>query len=258
MATPKVLILRSAGINCDGETGYAFQLAGAQVESIHINRLLESPQQLQEFQILTFPGGFCYGDDIAAGRILANQIVHHLLDEVRAFVAADKLVLGICNGFQALVKTGLLPGGEDSTPGRQQATITFNDSAKFEDRWVYLEPATDKCVFLDRGRRIAAPVAHGEGKLCFADTTVLQSLADNGQVALRYVDAEGKSDDYPVNPNASEDHVAGLCDSTGRIFGLMPHPERFIQTTQHPRWTRQEITDPDGLTIFRNAVAYFN
>ena len=259
MAKPQVLVLRTAGTNCDREAVRAFELAGAQVESLHINRLVEQADLLDQFQILTIPGGFSYGDDIAAGRIMANQMLHHLRDRARAFVDAGKLVIGICNGFQVLVKAGLLPGLSDpGINGTQQATITYNDSGKFEDRWVWLEPATEGCVFITPGRRLYLPVAHGEGKVCFADPNVQQRICEDKRIAFRYVDAEGNFGDYPVNPNGSVDHIAGLCDPTGRVFGLMPHPERFIHRTQHPRWTREKIEDPDGLTIFRNAVNYFS
>ena len=241
------------------ETCHAFELAGAKTERMHINALIENPAALDDFQVLALPGGFSYGDDIAAGKILANQLVHHIRDAAERFIAAGKLVIGICNGFQVLIKSGILPGLvplSDPT-GRAQATIAHNDSGKFEDRWVYLAPGTSNCVFVDTDRRIYLPVAHGEGKVCFADDTVAQAIQANGQIAYRYVDAEGNFGDFPVNPNGSTDHIAGLCDPTGHVLGLMPHPERFVHRTQHPRWTREAIGEPDGLGLFKNAVAYF-
>ncbi len=259
MAQVKALILKSAGTNCDMETAYAFELAGAQADCYHVNRLIEEPAILKQYQVMAIPGGFSYGDDIAAGRILANQLVHHFHDEVKEFIHTDKLVIGICNGFQVLVKAGLLPALEEADgAGRQQATITHNDSARYEDRWVYLEPKTDRCVFIDQKRRIYLPVAHGEGKVCFETPEVLDRLKAAGQVAFQYVNSQGQSGGYPVNPNGSTDHIAGLCDPTGRVLGLMPHPERFVHRTNHPRWTREAIEKPDGLTLFENAVNYFN
>ncbi len=259
MANIKVLVMRTAGTNCDQETCQAFEMAGATTEKLHVNRLIENPKLISQYQILALPGGFSYGDDIASGKILANQLLHHFIDQVKEFITSDKLVIGICNGFQVLVKTGLLPGKAVATPncGIQQATLIHNDSGKFEARWAYLQPATSKCVFIEPNRRLYLPVAHGEGKVCFADQDVYNKVVANDQVAFRYVDADGNFGDYPVNPNGSTDHIAGLTDDTGRVLGLMPHPERFIHKTHHPRWTREEISCPDGMTIFDNAVKYF-
>jgi len=262
MAQPRAMILRAAGTNCDVETAYAFELAGGKAERVHVNRVIENPSLLEEYQVFIIPGGFSYGDDIAAGKILANQLVHHLAEEIRRFIAADKLVLGICNGFQVLVKTGILPGinGPENSSGNntlQQATITYNDSGKFEDRWVYLQPGTENCVFVEPTRRIYLPIAHGEGKVCFADQEVLQRVCEDGLVAFRYVDEQGEFGPYPINPNGSVENIAGLCDKTGRVMGLMPHPERFVHRTNHPQWTRRQIEEPDGLGIFRKAVQYF-
>jgi len=263
MARIKVMVLRTAGTNCDEETCYAFELAGALAERVHVNRLIADAKLLQQYQILALPGGFSYGDDIAAGKILANQLVHHFRRAVEQFISAEKLVLGICNGFQVLVKAGILPGlngAGNSAPSTaaQQTTIASNDSGKFEDRWVYLQPGTDKCVFIDAGRHIYLPVAHAEGKVCFAEPALLERIRADGQVAFRYVDRKGDCADYPVNPNGSTDHIAGLCDATGRVLGLMPHPERFVHVTHHPRWTREKIEYAHGLSIFVNAVKYFS
>jgi len=257
MPTVKVLILRTAGTNCDEETSHAFELAGAAADGVHVNRLIEQPDLLHNYQILALPGGFSYGDDVAAGKILANQLLHHFREQVQQFVAADKLLIGICNGFQVLVKAGLLPGlADEGASAVAQATLTYNDSGKFEDRWVYLQPDTQHCAFIEPGRRIYLPIAHGEGKICFANPGLLDKVKASGQVAFRYVDANGNPGPYPVNPNGSTEHIAGLCDPTGRILGLMPHPERHVCRTQHPRWTRGE-DGGDGLAIFQNAVRYF-
>jgi len=251
--------LRAAGINCDMETEYALELAGAKAQRVHINRMIEDKGMLDDFQIIVFPGGFSYGDDVAAGKILANQVVHHLSKAMRKFIDDGKLVLGICNGFQVLVKAGILPGGEVAN-GRDEVTITCNDSGKFEDRWVYLAPQTDKCVFIEPGRRIYLPIAHAEGKVVTKDEASLDRLKSEGHIAFTYVDKEGRQGDYPVNPNGSTDSIAALTDSTGRVLGLMPHPERFVRPTHHPHWSRLERESDneqgDGMTIFTNAVKY--
>ena len=247
--------MRAAGINCDRETEYALELAGAAAQRLHVNRIIENKGLLDEFQIMVIPGGFSYGDDVAAGKILANQIVHHLLEPVQNFIEQGKLVLGICNGFQVLVKAGILPG-RISNEQQQEVTITYNDSAKYEDRWVYLAPQTDRCVFIEPGRQIYLPVAHGEGKVVTMNDAALQELKTEGHVAFKYVDENGREGDYPINPNGSVDSIAGLTDTTGRVLGLMPHPERFIRPTQHPRWSRLENVTADGMTIFTNAVRY--
>ncbi len=252
----RALILRAAGTNCDAETVYAWEQVGAEAEAVHVARLLERPAMLDDRQILTIPGGFSYGDDIAAGKILANQLEHHLGDVLRRFVERGRLVLGICNGFQVLAKSGLLDGDGNGT-NTQSVTVTFNDSARFEDRWVHVRTETDHCAFLDRGAMLYLPIAHAEGKVVAGDRRILEKLADSGRVALRYVDADGKPGEYPVNPNGSDDHIAGLTDASGRVLGLMPHPERHIHLTHHPFWTRlPKDRRPDGLSVFENAVRH--
>lgn len=260
MENVKAIVLRAAGINCDKETAHALELAGAKADLVHINKLIEDKNILDDYHILVFPGGFSFGDDVAAGKILANLVKHHVLDAIKKFVNDGKLVLGICNGFQVLVKCGLLPaidGNMDSWGSDQQVTISYNDSARFEDRWVHLKPGTDKCVFINQNDIIYLPIAHGEGKVLTKDESVLEKLKSDGHVALRYVDENGDFGEFPVNPNGSTDHIAGLTDTTGRVLGLMPHPERFVTVTQHPHWTRLEDKDRnDGMTIFLNAVNY--
>lgn len=253
---PRALILRAPGTNCDQETAFAFQQAGGTAERVHVNRLLENRTLLGDAQILCIPGGFCYGDDIAAGRILANQLRHHLADALGEFHAAGKLILGICNGFQVLLKTGLLVADDARGP---RATLAWNDSGKFEDRWVRLETKASNCVFLSGVQQMEIPVAHAEGKFITRDDAALAKLESAGQLVLRYVSASGQTPaDYPENPNGSQADVAGICDGTGRVFGLMPHPERFVDPTQHPRWTREpERSVGDGLAVFQNAVRYF-
>jgi len=256
MKKVKAIVLRAAGINCDRETEDALELAGTEAERVHINRIIEDKSALDQYQILVFPGGFSYGDDVAAGKILANQVVHHLYEPVQKFIDAGKLVLGICNGFQVLVKAGILPGNENAEP-QDTVTITYNDSGKFEDRWVYLAPQTEKCIFVEPGRQIYLPIAHAEGKVATKDEAALETLKSEGYVAFKYVDENGEEGPYPVNPNGSVDSIAGLTDTTGRVLGLMPHPERHVRPTQHPHWTRlKDRTDGDGMTIFENGVKY--
>jgi phosphoribosylformylglycinamidine synthase len=254
----KTLIMRTAGTNCDLETEHAFKLAGSDVDLVHINRLVRGEKHLKEYHILVIPGGFTYGDDIAAGTILANEFKNALQEASLEFIADGKLILGICNGFQVLVKAGLLPR-HDSDNDSQTVTLSFNDSAKFEDRWVYLNVSdASPCVFT-RGieKPLYIPVAHAEGKFVPADESIWQALQDDNQVVVRYVDPQGESAGYPWNPNGSLDNVAGICDPTGRIFGLMPHPERHIHPTNHPRWTRgPDPSSSDGLPIFKNAVEF--
>jgi len=261
MAQPRVLILRAPGTNCDVETAFAFERAGARAERLHVNRLLESPKDLEQFQILCLPGGFSYGDDIAAGRILGNQIRHHLADWLREFHAAGKLILGICNGFQILIKSGiLLPLGDD---GSAPATLAWNERGRFEDRWVPLVTSGSKSVFFQGIESMYLPIAHAEGKFVPRDERVLAELERSGQLVLRYGTTATAATmkpavAYPENPNGSLADVAGICDASGRVCGLMPHPERFIDFTQHPRWTRQPAAKAgDGLRVFQNAVGYF-
>ncbi|MHC4456389.1 MAG: phosphoribosylformylglycinamidine synthase I [Planctomycetota bacterium] len=261
MRDVKAVVLRAAGINCDFETEYALELAGATAQRLHINRIIENKRVLDEFQILVFPGGFSYGDDVAAGKILANQIIHHLSETIKKFIDDGKVVLGICNGFQVLVKAAILPGTtsneQQATSNEPQVTITYNDSGKYEDRWVYLAPQTEKCIFIEPDRQIYLPVAHGEGKVVTKDKATLEKLRSAGQIAFKYVDENGDEGPYPINPNSSMASIAGLTDTTGRVLGLMPHPERHVRHTQHPHWSRlKDNKDADGMTIFNNAVKY--
>jgi phosphoribosylformylglycinamidine synthase subunit PurQ / glutaminase len=259
MSKPNVVILRAPGTNCDQETAFAFEQAGGKSEVLHINRMLEKPDLFKRFQILCIPGGFSFGDDIAAGRIFGNLMQHHLAEELEKFKAEEKLILGICNGFQVLMKSPvLLESDREKGPA---ATLALNDSGRYEDRWVKLKTMGAKCVFLKGIERMYLPVAHAEGKFVVRDEEMLRQLDRAGQLALRYTSQQangGGPVKFPDNPNGSQADVAGLCDSTGRVLGLMPHPERHIDPTQHPRWTRDEgKSTGDGLQVFINAVQYF-
>jgi phosphoribosylformylglycinamidine synthase subunit PurQ / glutaminase len=260
---PRALILRTAGTNCDVETGHAFTLAGAEPIFLHLNRVLEKPDLLNQYQLLAIPGGFSYGDDIAAGRILANQLSHHLGDRLRRFVEAGKPIIGICNGFQVLVKTELLPGPLAGRSG-QTCTLTNNDSGRFIDRWVHLSARSRRCIWtqsLGEGGPIELPVAHAEGKFVTKDDAIRHALWENEHVALVYVRPDGAAADGepPHNPNGSIDEIAGICDASGLVFGLMPHPERHLEAIQHPAWTRRRrgnLGEGDGLRVFKDAVAH--
>jgi phosphoribosylformylglycinamidine synthase len=236
---PKVLLLTAPGINCNLETKVAFELAGAMVEEIHINRLKENKGVLSRYQIFVIPGGFTYGDAISSGKILALELRHHLNREIEKFISDGKLILGICNGFQVLVKAGFLGKG---------MSFTNNLSGRFEARWVKLKNVSEKCIFTKNIKEIELPVAHAEGRI------VGDKKRDFNPVFVYTKDGE-PTIEFPYNPNGSFRGIAGICDETGRVFGLMPHPERFIFTTQYPRWTK-ERKEPQGLQIFKNAVEY--
>ena len=267
-ARPRVCVLRSPGTNCDVETAFAFQTAGAIAERVHLFRLLERPQRLDDYQILCIPGGFSYGDDLGAGVIFSQELQSRLVDALGEFLQRDTLMLGICNGFQVLLKAGLLPDGTDRWPPvankPRKATLTWNDNGKYTAVWVHLRVHAPQNVFLQGIESIEMPIAHAEGRIAVRRPHVIEEWRERRQIALCYAepDANGQfvSDvlPYPHNPNGSFANVAGLSDASGRILGLMPHPERFMFATQHPQWTRRRLTgDGDGLRLFQNAVAYY-
>ena len=259
---PKVLVLKADGTNCDEELAFAFKIAGGDPKIVHVSELRNKTEQLKNYNILAIPGGFAYGDDIVSGKILAVELTSFFSEEVKKFIQRkDTLIIGICNGFQVLVRTGLLPFGKMS---RMQATLTNNDSGRFECRWINLriEP-NSKCVFLNNNSTmkqfnniVSYQVAHGEGKF-FANNETIGAIEQSNLVVFRYVDANGKpTQKYPENPNGSLNAIAGITDTTGRILGLMPHPERFVRIEQHPNWRRMKITKPQGLPIFENMISY--
>lgn len=255
MPNPKVIVLRAPGTNCDAETAFAFEHCGAGAERVHLFRVLERPELLREFQILCVPGGFSYGDDVGAGAIFGGQLRSRLSEALREFLTADKLALGICNGFQVLMRSGILPGGTENWPPRDgdrpTATLTWNDNGRYTARWVRLKTAGSSSVFLRGIDQIELPVAHAEGKIVVRDDSVLRGWRERRQIALCYDPAD--------NPNGSTADIAGLSDPTGRVLGLMPHPERHIHATQHPQWTRHGLDAEEGagMQVFRNAVEYF-
>ena len=251
---PKIIVLKTDGTNCDEETAFAFNLAGGASEIVHVNELRQKQKKLVHYQILAIPGGFSYGDDIVSGKILALELTSFFAQEIQSFIQdPQRLVIGICNGFQVLIRTGLLPFG---TIGNMDATLTNNDSGRFECRWINLEiEKNSRCVFLNNGV-ISYQVAHGEGKL-FAPKEAMDRIEKEKLVAFRYTDTKGNpTQKYPFNPNGSLHAIAGITDPTGRILGLMPHPERFVRVDQHPNWRRLRIDTPQGLPIFKSMISY--
>ena len=264
--TPKSLVLSGNGINCELETAHANRLVGFDAEIVHISALMEGSKNIHDYDFLNLPGGFLDGDDLGAGKAQAakwkyrriKDSTKYFIDELLRFVSDGKLIIGICNGFQLLAKTGLLPALKGNSQ-KQQVSLTFNESGRFEDRWVFLKVNTfSSCIFTKDIDKIYLPVRHGEGKLVVGDEKDVAELAAGGHVVMQYCDENGEiRADFPYNPNGSVMSVAGLCDQTGRIFGLMPHPEAFVHYTQHPRWSREELpVEGDGLKIFRNAYTY--
>lgn len=254
---PKVLVLKTDGTNCDEELSFAFELANGKPTIVHVNELRSKDVKLKDFQILAIPGGFSYGDDIVSGKILATELTSFFSEELQRFVdRSDTLTIGICNGFQILIRTGLLPFHEI---GEMRATLTNNDSSHFECRWVnlMLDEKTN-CVFLKnlKGEIVSYQVAHGEGKF-YASEKAISEIESNNLVSFRYVDDFGTpTSEYPFNPNGSINAIAGICDTSGRILGLMPHPERFVLWEQYPNFRRIKMTKPQGLPIFENMVSF--
>lgn len=259
----KVIVLRTAGTNCDTETAFAFTSFGARVDSVHINRLFNGEVRLRDYHILAIPGGFTYGDDIESGRILANELNLKLGSDLCRFIGDGKLIIGICNGFQVLVKSGILPGPlnnkeEKVHDSSQKVTLTNNDSGKFEARWSYLKVEGNSVWTEGLDDIVYYPVAHAEGKFVPLCKDIPSRLKENGQIAFRYSNANIEKPNYPENPNGSIDDIAGITDRTGRILGLMPHPERYFLFTQHPYWTRLNNNGRygQGAKIFENGVNY--
>lgn len=249
-------VLYGYGINCDRETEYALSASGANVKRTHINELIMNPNMFEDFNLIAFPGGFSYGDDIGSGKVLANKIKFNLKQKMSEFVSAGKLVIGICNGFQVLVKLGLLPYNDFE----QKVTLISNDSNKFEDRWVYLRINQEsKCVFTKGMEGIMLPIRHGEGKF-FAPNNVLEDLSLKNQIVMQYVNEKNEFRGYPYNPNGSVRNIAGICNEQGNVFGLMPHPEAYCSLLNNPYWPRakQRITEwkGKGMEIFENAVKH--
>jgi phosphoribosylformylglycinamidine synthase subunit PurQ / glutaminase len=265
----RAIIISGNGVNCEQEMALACRQGGAEITDIvHTGELLAGRVRLEDYHFLNFPGGFLDGDDLGSAKAGANRLLQaavrdqeeHLVEQVRAFIADGKLILGVCNGFQLMVKMGLLPA-LDGRYGEQSATLTFNDGGRFEDRWTYLKvDPLSPCVFTRNLENIYLPVRHGEGKFVVQSPQVLEQLERKHLAPLKYCDPNYQSPtmEYPLNPNGSVAAIAGVCDETGRLFGLMPHPEAYLHRTHHPRWTREPDLPEEGagVWIFRNAVDY--
>jgi phosphoribosylformylglycinamidine synthase subunit PurQ / glutaminase len=249
---PKALVLQAYGSNRDLDVIEALTLAGAEATGIPLNELRSNKTLLSDFQLLVIPGGFSYADAFGAGKLLALDLASYFVDEISAFVESGKPVLGICNGFQALVKSGILPGNNDG------ATLTFNAQGHFECRWVTLQLVSQKCIWTKGlGDLIECPIAHGEGNFQTSEFFPLSSFIENDQIAIAYVGADSSpaNGEYPKNPNGSILDIAGICNSEGNVLGLMPHPENHIHPHQHPQRTRG-INHRSGLALFTNGVEY--
>jgi phosphoribosylformylglycinamidine synthase len=260
MRKAKVLILRTAGTNCDYETQYAFEICKAQADRLHIDTIIDSPKKIFQYDILALPGGFSYGDDIASGKILANEIKNRLGDEVQKFALSDKPIIGICNGFQVLVKMGLLP---DPKAFEQLVSLSDNASNKFECRWIYLKAQQNdpkrknNCIWTKNIPEIInLPIAHAEGNFIPRDKEILNMLKNNSQIVFKYCNKDGSLAEYPLNPNGSIENIAAICNQKGNILGLMPHPERYVFASQHPLKESIDGKYGWGKVIFQNAVDF--
>jgi phosphoribosylformylglycinamidine synthase len=263
MLQPKVLILHADGTNRDHEAAQAFAACGAEPDIVHINQLRTREKRWEDYQILALPGGFTYADALGSGKLWALDLNTYFNEEVHAFVESGKPVIGICNGFQALVKSGILPnqrsaGSSPLPTANSAATLTFNAAGRFECRWVTLKAQSQVCVWTrDLTELIECPVAHGEGRFMLQDDGDLATLSAQNQIALIYTHADGAAAHgaYPINPNGSSGDIAGVCNPRGNVLGLMPHPEDHIAAYQHPRWTRG-ASGRLGLRLFENGVRY--
>ncbi len=268
MAKPKTLVLTGYGINCDDETAFAFEKSGADTKIIHINDLIKNPSEMNDFQIFMFPGGFSYGDDTGSGKALANKIKNNLIDELFNFVERDTLMLGICNGFQVMTNIGILPA-LNGFDGKAEVALEHNQNTKYQCRWVDLEINKDSPSVFTKGiKTLHVPVAHGEGNF-YADDNTIKLLEDNKLVTMKYAKSNGKlaNGEFPYNPNGSINDIASICDKSGRIMGMMPHPERGMLFTQRDDWTliKEEHLksgkplpeESEGISIFKNAINYF-
>ena len=254
MKGPRVCVITGYGINADEELALAFGMAGGEPVRVHVQDLIEQRgAQLGGYRIIAFPGGFSFGDHLGSGKVFATLFRRNLGPALDHFIADGGLVIGICNGFQVLVKLGVLPNR--SGQGRQEVSLIHNRSGKFEDRWVRVSfDSSSRCLWTRDLPDMDLPVRHGEGRFVTDSPSDLESLQREGLVAARYVSADESPIDYPSDPNGSDGHIAGISDPTGRVFGLMPHPEAFMHPENHPEWTARTITEGMGLRVFANGV----
>ena len=250
---PRCIVLSGFGLNAEAELAHAFALAGAEPKIVHFSDISSGTVKLDDFEIFAIPGGWSFGDDIAGGRVLANKLKSTFRAQFESFVNSGKPIIGICNGFQTLVKLGALPNVAGSFS--QESTLTFNKSGKFEDRWVFLKPRKSACKYFEGVEFINCPVRHGEGQFVPRDSALLASLQKQGMVALVYADSEMKENpSYPANPNGSPLGIAGICDRTGKILGMMPHPECSVRRITFPRFTSGISFEKNSLRLFENIV----
>jgi phosphoribosylformylglycinamidine synthase I len=251
----KVCVITGFGINADYELHEAFNMVGADPDLIHITDIIAQPGLLKAYHIMAFPGGFSYGDHLGSGKVFGTLFKKYLKTDLENFIEAGKLVIGICNGFQVLVKMGILPNLEGGW--KQEVSLIHNDSGKFEDRWVILKVNPHSpCVWTKDLTELEFPVRHGEGKFIIASDNIEKLVIKKNLIALTYAKTNGGTPGYPANPNGSRLDIAGISDANGRVFGLMPHPEAFLIPENHPRWTREKIHESDGLLLFKNGVEY--
>ncbi len=258
----RVLVLTGLGLNCEEETAHGFRACGARADLVHLSDMLASDRPLTDYQVIAMIGGFSFGDHIAAGVVYANRLRYRMFDRILRFVGDGGLMIGICNGFQTMVKLGLLPG-IDGNYGERVATLAANDRLGYRDAWVSVraDPASP-CVWTRGVDRMDLPARHGEGKFLTRDEGLMQRLRDEHLISVRYVDEGGEAtQQWPWNPNGSPDAVAGVCDPSGRLFGLMPHPDAYLYGFNHPQWARKKLEGSfelrgDGLKIFQNGVDF--
>ncbi len=249
----RALVLTGYGINCENESKYAIEKSGGAADILHVNKLLDDPKRLERYNLLFIPGGFSFGDDLGSGKVFGNKMKFRLREPLDSFVKSGKLILGICNGFQVMVKMGLLPEPDFT----QKVSLISNDSGHFEDRWVILKGNQgSSCVFTKGIEALLVPVRHGEGKFVTTNEGVLKQLKEKNQVVFQYTDEHGSLAGYPYNPNGSVENVAGICDTSGRVFGMMPHPEAFNIPENCPYWVKGNVKEALGLRVFKNAVQY--
>lgn len=252
----KVLVLTGYGINAEKELAHAFEMAGGDTDIIHLEDIICNRKILEKYQILAFPGGFSFGDHIASGKVFANIVKSNLLDELIDFISKDKLIIGICNGFQIITKLGIVPDIDDNHT--QVASLIENDSGHFENRWIWVKTEKNNSPWLSDIDKLYLPVRHGEGKFIVKNSGVMNKLIKNNQIGLKYFNPNSNKAEYPYNPNGSIENIAGVINKKGNILGLMPHPEAFIFKENHPRWVEGSIDeDKMGLRIFINGIKYF-
>ena len=267
MTKPKALIITGYGINCEEETAKVFEMEGAESEIVHINDLIDGTKKMQDFQIMAFPGGFSYGDDTSSGNAMANKIKNNLNEEFLKFAREDKLIIGLCNGFQILVNLGLVPALNNAY-GERKVALMHNAQARYECRWINLKRTSGKCIWTRDIEMIHVPIAHGEGNF-YTDAETLNQIKSGDQIVFKYVREDGSpaNNEFPFNPNGAMEDIAGICDPSGRILGMMPHPERFNCFVNEDGWQLKKETliregkplpkEGKGLKLFRNAVEYF-